>query len=169
VVPPDKKALSERIVCAARLHKVSISVAESCTGGLMSSAITDIPGASEVYLGGVVAYSDVAKSRILGVSQQLLRTDGAVSARVAEAMAVGVMGVFESRVGVAITGIAGPGGATRGKSVGLVWIAIASHRQSLTPTRSECQNFGNDRHVIRAASVIRALEVLLDEIESFED
>jgi len=165
----NQNALSEQIVRAATLHNVSMAVAESCTGGLVCSAITDIPGASEVFLGGVVAYSNAAKSGILGVCPELLRADGAVSARVAEAMAIGVMSVFESKVGVAITGIAGPGGATRDKPVGLVWIAIASRSESVIHVRSECQNFGKERHVIRAASVEHALDVLFGEIVSFKD
>jgi len=103
----------------------TLAVAESCTGGLLAGAITAIPGSSDYFLGGVVAYHNAAKTGALGVPPRLIDSHGAVSAQVAEAMADGVLERFSADVSIATTGIAGPGGGSRGKPVGTVWVAVA--------------------------------------------
>ncbi len=106
-------------------RRVTLGVAESCTGGLVAATITDVPGSSQYFLGGVVSYANEVKTTVLGVPEQLLAAHGAVSAEVALAMARGVRSLLGSDVGLGITGIAGPGGATPTKPVGLVFIAVA--------------------------------------------
>ena len=103
----------------------TLSVAESCTGGLLAGAITSVPGSSEYFLGGVVAYHNAVKTRSLGVPARLIESHGAVSAEVAAAMAVGALRRFSADVSIATTGVAGPGGGSRGKPVGTVWVAVA--------------------------------------------
>ena len=105
---------------------MTVATAESCTGGLIAERITDVPGSSAYYLGGVVAYSNEAKAALLGVPRDLLEREGAVSEPVVRAMAEGVRARFGSDFGVATSGISGPGGGTETKPVGLVWIALAS-------------------------------------------
>lgn len=103
----------------------TIALAESCTGGLLAARLTDPPGASRYVLGGIVAYANEVKMRELGVERELLERHGAVSAEVARAMAQGVLERLQAGVGVAITGIAGPGGGSAEKPVGLVWLSVA--------------------------------------------
>jgi nicotinamide-nucleotide amidase len=109
-----------------REHGLTLATAESCTGGLIAERITDVPGSSAYFLGGVVAYSNAAKSSQLGVSESVLERDGAVSEAVVRAMAEGVRSRFGSDFGVATSGISGPNGGTPDKPVGLVWIALSS-------------------------------------------
>jgi nicotinamide-nucleotide amidase len=108
-----------------RERSLSLAVAESCTGGLVAERITEIPGASDYFRGGVVAYADAAKQELLGVPRDLLERHGAVSDPVARAMAEGARRRLGADLGVATTGISGPGGATPGKPVGLVHVALA--------------------------------------------
>ena len=113
----------------------TIAVAESCTGGLLGARLTDRPGSSEVVLGGLIVYSDKAKVALAGVDAQLIARAGAVSKEVAAALADGARAALGADVGVGVTGIAGPGGATEGKPVGLVWLSV-SHRDGRSVTRS---------------------------------
>jgi PncC family amidohydrolase len=110
-------------VCIGR--GLTVAIAESCTGGLVADAITDVPGSSGYFVGGVVAYADDAKARLLGVSTDVLAAHGAVSAQVARAMAEGVRERFGSAVAASVTGIAGPDGGTDAKPVGLTYVAVA--------------------------------------------
>lgn len=110
-------------VCIGR--GLTVAVAESCTGGLVADAITDVPGSSAYFVGGVVAYADDAKARLLGVPGEVLAAHGAVSAQVARAMAEGVRERFGSSVAASVTGIAGPDGGTDAKPVGLTYVAVA--------------------------------------------
>jgi PncC family amidohydrolase len=110
-------------VCIGR--GLTVAVAESCTGGLVADAITDVPGSSGYFVGGVVAYADDAKARLLGVSTDVLAAHGAVSAQVARAMAEGVRERFGSAIAASVTGIAGPDGGTDAKPVGLTYVAVA--------------------------------------------
>ena len=102
-----------------------MAVAESCTGGLLAMRITEVPGASEYFLGGIVSYANPAKERLLGVPGEVLARHGAVSEECARAMALGARAAFGADYALAITGIAGPGGATPEKPVGLAYIALA--------------------------------------------
>lgn len=108
-----------------RKNGLKITFAESCTGGLLSKLITDIAGSSEVYDGGVVSYANDIKIRLLGVEESIIKNYGAVSAECAEAMANGVKALFNADIAVSVTGIAGPGGGSAEKPVGLVYVAIA--------------------------------------------
>jgi nicotinamide-nucleotide amidase len=135
----------------------TIAVAESCTGGWLGQALTSVPGASSIFLGGIIAYADAVKRSLLGVSKELLAGHGAVSRPVAVAMAEGVRRRFRSDIGIAITGIAGPGGGSRAKPVGLVWISLATPIQ----TRAWRYRFSGSRADVRRAAVLAALRHLL--------
>ena len=121
----DLESLSERVLAACRSARLRLAVAESCTGGLVLASLTAIPGASDVVERGFVTYSNEAKSEMLGVPGALIETHGAVSEPVARAMAEGALRHSPADVGIGVTGIAGPGGATVEKPVGLVHIAAA--------------------------------------------
>jgi nicotinamide-nucleotide amidase len=119
----------------------TVAVVESCTGGLLASRLTDIPGSSNYFMQGVVAYSNKAKHEVVGVPQELLEKHGAVSRAVAEALAEGIRGKAKTTFGLAVTGIAGPGGATAQKPVGLVYIACAEEGATVV----EEHRFADDR------------------------
>ncbi|MHB1262478.1 MAG: CinA family protein [Thermoplasmatota archaeon] len=152
----------------ARLERdgLKVAVAESCTGGLLGARITDAPGASKAFLGGVIAYSNDAKADRLNVDRGLFADGhGAVSAAVAEAMARGVLEKFGADVALAVSGIAGPGGGTPEKPVGLVWLAAVGPKDLLSVHRLKCDG---DRAAVRQQAVIEALRLLernLDEAE----
>ena len=120
------RALSRSLLDLCRMRKLTVATAESCTGGLVAAALTDIPGSSDVIDRGFVTYSNDAKHQMLGVDTATLETFGAVSKETATAMAVGALEHADTDLAVAITGIAGPGGATPGKPVGLVHFAVAA-------------------------------------------
>jgi nicotinamide-nucleotide amidase len=138
------------------LKEFTISTAESCTGGLLAERITQIPGSSDYFAGSIVSYSNDAKIRLLGVSDRLLDTFGAVSGEVAEAMARAVKNQFGTTIGVSITGTAGPGGGTDSVPVGTVYIGLAddvltSNRRLVLP---------GDRHLVRWRCSTAALEMV---------
>lgn len=133
-------------------------MAESCTGGLLASRITDIPGASDYFLGGVVAYENVVKERLLGVSAETLSRYGAVSEKTALEMAQGCQRIFGSDLSVAITGIAGPGGGTPEKPVGTVFVAVATSKG----LRSVRLQLSGERIQNKAQSVDAALKLCLE-------
>ncbi len=108
--------------------KLTVSVCESCTGGMLGKIITQAPGSSKYFLGGIIAYSDDIKRKLIGIKPELLKKHGAVSLEVARKMARGVRRVFKSDIGIGITGIAGPSGGTRKKPVGLVYISLSCKR-----------------------------------------
>ncbi len=149
--------LAERVLAACRKSGLRLATAESCTGGMVAAALTDIPGSSDVVERGFVSYSNAAKTGLLGVPAPLLAQFGAVSAETAEAMAAGALAHAPVELAIAITGIAGPGGATPGKPVGLVYLGIARQGH---PTRTERHVFPGDRAAIRQAATRRALELL---------
>lgn len=149
--------LAGRLGAALSSTRRTLAAAESCTGGLFSAAVTDVPGASAWFLGGVVAYSNASKARDLGVPQALIDEAGAVSEDVAAAMAEGVKARFGADIGVGITGIAGPGGATPGKPVGTVCVAVAAGDIRL----SDRFRLPGDRDSVRKETVARALAAVL--------
>ncbi|MDR1651510.1 MAG: nicotinamide-nucleotide amidohydrolase family protein [Synergistaceae bacterium] len=137
--------------------------AESCTGGLLASSVTSIPGVSEVFAGSVVAYSGRAKIERLSVAPETLEKHGSVSGQCAAEMAWGALGLFGSLMAVSVTGIAGPGGGTDEKPVGTVWFAIA-HRSGRVRLKRGYYP-GNSRQGVRIRSVKSALRLLLDGLE----
>jgi len=136
----------------------TLAVAESCTGGGLGAALTAIPGASTVFVGGVVAYANSVKAGLLGVSVSVLETRGAVSSETAAAMATGVKKLLGADWGVAITGIAGPGGGDPDRPVGTVWIGASGPEPG--STRCARHLFTGDRESVRSSSVRAALELL---------
>jgi len=140
-----------------RQAKLRIVTAESCTGGMVAARLTDIAGASDVVERGFVTYSNEAKTEMLSVPTAMLQHYGAVSAQVARSMAEGALSHARADVAIAITGIAGPGGATPGKPVGLVYLALARRGMETTVER---QQFAGDRQAVREAATVRALELL---------
>jgi nicotinamide-nucleotide amidase len=146
------------LLAALEARGQTLATAESCTGGLIAAALTAIAGSSAVVMAGFVTYSNAAKMRMLGVRAETLAAHGAVSAPVAREMAEGALARAEVDVALSCTGIAGPGGATPGKPVGLVFIGCA--RRGAT-TRVERHVFPGDRTAVRAATVAAALRLAM--------
>ena len=157
--PDDIQMLASAVLDAARRRGLSLATAESCTGGLVAGALTAIAGSSDVVLGGVISYANRIKTGLLGVDEAVLETHGAVSRPVAIAMAQGALEALGADLSVSITGVAGPGGGTAAKPIGLVHFATAL-KGARTVTREE--RFGDiGREPIRLVSVKTALEMLL--------
>ena len=142
----------------AALKGKTLVTAESCTGGGIGAALTAVPGSSEVYMGGIISYTDWVKNRFLGVDQALLDRKGAVSAAVAEAMAEGAAKSLDADVAVSVTGLAGPGGDDRGNPVGTVYIGYSC--ENLTCSRKYL--FDGDRESVRSQAVEAALRLILE-------
>ena len=153
--------LAEQLVRAARGKGLWLATAESCTGGLVSGALTSVPGASEVFLGGVVSYAVRVKREVLGVPEEVLESAGPVSAECAAAMAEGARRRLGADVAVSVTGVAGPGGGTAEKPVGLVWFGLAA----AGGTRTERRVFGGGRNEVRRQAVGFALELMFGAVE----
>ena len=153
----EVEAAAQRTLEALRGHGVMAATAESCTGGLIAGALTEIAGSSDVVDRGFVTYSNAAKVAMLGVSPALIERDGAVSAAVAAAMAEGALARSDAGVVVAVTGVAGPGGGSAEKPVGTVWFGLAATGQ---PTRTERVVFPGDRSAVRRGTVLHALRLL---------
>ena len=126
----ENESLEEVVLYLYSLRKKTLAVAESCTGGLIGHLLTSIPGSSEYFRGGIIAYSNEAKTDILGLQEGMIRRCGAVSADTAKEMAISVARVLKADVGLSVTGVAGPGGGTEEKPVGLVYMGIASEGKS---------------------------------------
>ena len=156
-------ALAAQVLRACEARGWMLATAESCTGGMVAAALTDIPGSSTVVERGFVTYSNAAKAECLGVPVSLIETHGAVSEPVARAMATGALAHSPADLAVAVTGIAGPGGGSAQKPEGLVHFACARRGGATTHARIEFGAVGRDR--VRAASVQQALEMLLSAAE----
>ncbi len=154
------QSLIEKVVTSLRARGETVSFAESCTGGLLSSLLTAQSGVSDVYIGSVVAYSNKVKENLLGVSPTQLRSMGAVSLPVARAMATGVRERMGTTWALSITGIAGPGGGTVTKPVGTVCIGVAGPGID----KADQVHFAGSRSVIQLASAEQALRVLLRQL-----
>jgi nicotinamide-nucleotide amidase len=159
VFSTDEATLEEVVGMLLSQKKLTIAVAESCTGGLVSNRITNVPGSSNYFERGVVSYSNESKTEILGVPKELIESVGAVSAEVVEAMAEGIRRLARSDIGFAISGIAGPGGGTEAKPVGTVFIGV-SHREGVSSRRFQ---FKGTREEIKLISS----ETALDQIRKF--
>ncbi len=143
-------------------HKM-LATAESCTGGMVAAALTSIAGSSAVVERGFVTYSNAAKSELLGVDPELINRHGAVSSEVAAAMAKGVLAHSHAAIAVSVTGIAGPGGGSVEKPVGLVWFGLSGNGETVT----EHHVFSGNRAEIRHRSTERALQLLLSGLSRF--
>jgi len=150
-------ALAEAVLAACRSRGWHLATAESCTGGLVAAALTAIPGASEVVERGFLTYSNKAKIELLGVPRETIAEHGAISAETAAAMARGAVARAGVDLAVSVTGIAGPGGGTPQKPVGLVYIGVASREGG---ARVERRVFAGDRAEIRRAALVAALQML---------
>lgn len=146
------------LAAALRSRGWRLATAESCTGGLIAGACTDLSGSSNWFERGFVSYSNAAKTELLGVDAGLIAQHGAVSEPVARAMAAGALAHSQAQVAVAVTGVAGPTGGTPDKPVGLVWFGLALPGRVLT----EKMNFPGDRAAVRAATVRHALQRLVE-------
>jgi nicotinamide-nucleotide amidase len=161
-MPSALVALAERLqgICLGR--GISVALAESCTGGLVASTITEVAGSSGYFLGGVVAYSNDAKTALLAVTPATLEGHGAVSAQVAKAMAAGAQARFGSAMAASVTGVAGPDGGTPDKPVGLTYVGLA--RGPAVEVRRFA--FAGDRAANREAAARAALEWLIEAAEA---
>ena len=158
MIDADTLAQAEVLLAACRAAGLRVATAESCTGGLIAATLTAIAGSSDVVDRGFVTYSNEAKTEMLGVPAELIARVGAVSEPVAKTMAEGALARSPAGVAVSVTGIAGPGGGSADKPVGLVWFGLA-RRGAATTTHSDV--FPGDRAEVRAATVRRALGLLL--------
>jgi nicotinamide-nucleotide amidase len=147
--------VAELVLDLCRERGFRLATAESCTGGLVAARLSDVPGASDVLAGGIVSYANDVKIAELGVPEELIAERGAVSAEVAEAMAAGVCERLGVEVGIAVTGVAGPGGGTPEKPVGLVYFHVS------TPDGDEARSFSlpGDRATIRSRATVSALHL----------
>ena len=152
--------IEEDIGRALREHGWSLAVAESCTGGLLGERITRVSGSSAYFLGGVIAYSNAVKTGILGVDEAVLAREGAVSEAVVRQMAQGVRVQLGADVGIGITGVAGPGGGTAQKPVGLVYIGLSAPGIDVVAGPV----FTGDREAVRRQAVDTALKMVLDKL-----
>jgi nicotinamide-nucleotide amidase len=163
LIPPELLHDAATLLDQCRTRRLLLATAESCTGGLIAAALTAIPGSSDVVERGFVTYSNEAKTDLVGVPPNLIAEHGAVSEPVARAMAEGAVTHSRADIAVSVTGVAGPGGGSATKPVGLVWFGLARRGR---PTVTEHNILPGDRTAIRAASVERAIALIRAAIES---
>jgi len=156
----ELKHLAARVGRRLLETRRDVATAESCTGGWIAKAFTDVAGSSQWFIEGFVTYSNESKVRRLGVPRAVLKKSGAVSEAAARAMAIGALKRANAQVAVAVTGIAGPGGAAPGKPVGTVWLAWAMRRGSAIRVGVQLRHFRGDRESVRRKTVRAALEGL---------
>ena len=156
--PPDILQSASRVIEALRTKSRKVTTAESCTGGLVAAAITSIAGSSDVFEYGFVTYADMAKADMIGVDAALIKRHGAVSVEVAQAMAEGALATAAADLALSITGIAGPGGGSPAKPVGLVFVGCAVRGAATLVQRYEFGDIGRDE--VRLASVRAGLKLL---------
>jgi nicotinamide-nucleotide amidase len=158
----DDRTIAEIVLDLCRVRGLTLATAESCTGGMVAARLTSVPGSSDVFVGGVVAYANTVKASELGVAQELLEQHGAVSAETAAAMAHGVRARLGVDIGVAVTGVAGPGGGTEEKPVGLVFV------HAVGPDGEEARRteLPGDREMIRGRATAASLHLVRRLLES---
>lgn len=161
-MPAALVALAERLQRVCIDGGITVALAESCTGGLVASTITEVPGASAYFLGAVVSYSNASKEAFLDVPAHVLAAHGAVSAQVALAMSTGARARFGASLAASVTGIAGPDGGSEAKPVGLMYVGIADERESDVRRLT----FAGDRAKNREAATQTVLEWLLERAEA---
>ena len=155
------KTLEQQVIAALKAHGLTLATAESCTGGLTAKRLTDVPGASAVFLGGVVSYTNGVKERVLGVPHETLAEHSAVSGPTARAMAEGVRRLTGAECGVSVTGVAGPDRDDRGHEVGTVYIALSEGNG----TDVRLLHLYGDRGAIRAAAADEMFRLLLTHLQ----
>lgn len=160
------RKLAEALVAELTESGKAVATAESCTGGWVAKAITDVAGSSAVFGYGIVSYSNGAKESIIGVQNQTLEERGSVSAAVVEEMAKGTLHLSGADIAVAVSGVAGPGGGTKEKPVGMVWFGWAVRDGANALVDTSCEHFTGDRELVREASVAYALQGVRERIES---
>lgn len=161
-LPDSLIADAEALLATLRARGMKLATAESCTGGLIAGCLTAIPGSSDVVERGFVTYSNEAKTDLLGVPASVIERHGAVSAQTALAMAEGALARSRADLGIAVTGVAGPGGATAGKPVGLVYLcSTRKGREGLV----ERHQFHGDRHAVRIAAVQASFDLLRRQLD----
>ena len=157
--------LADAVVAELASAGKMVATAESCTGGWIAKAITDVAGSSEIFGYGIVSYSNGAKESLLGVKQATLDEDGAVSAAVVEEMAKNAVKLSGSDIAVAVSGVAGPDGGSDEKPVGTVWFAWAVRDGAAVKVDAQCQHFTGDRDHVRQLTVVHALQGIRERIE----
>lgn len=160
---PSLLEAAEALADRSRAQGLRVAAAESCTGGWLAKCCTDLPGSSDWFECGWVAYGNAAKSRLLGVDPELIRREGAVSRAVVEAMAAGALERARCELSCAVSGVAGPSGGTERAPVGCVWFAFLRAGGAV---RSERRDFSGGRDAVRRASVLHALRRLAEEISA---
>jgi nicotinamide-nucleotide amidase len=158
------KELAQALVAELRVASKAVATAESCSGGWVAKAITDIPGSSLVFHYGIVSYSNGAKESLLGVKIDTLEQQGAVSEAVVAEMAEGALHLSGADVAVAVSGVAGPDGGSKDKPVGMVWFAWAVRDGSKEKVDTSCMNFDGDRDMVRELTVAHALQGVRERI-----
>lgn len=156
--------LAEALVGELAASGKMVATAESCSGGWVAKAITDVPGSSEIFAYGIVSYSNGAKESLLGVQPETLIDQGSVSETVVEEMALGALNLSGADIAVAVSGIAGPGGGSKEKPVGTVWFAWVVRDGSTVKSESSCQHFTGDRDLVRELTVAHALQGVRERI-----
>ena len=159
---PTVQSLAKTIIERFGAHKMMVATAESCTGGMIAAALTEIAGSSAVVDRGFVTYSNEAKSEMLGVPMAQIVEHGAVSDQIVSAMVSGALAHSKAEIAVAVTGIAGPSGGSDEKPVGLVYIAAQRRNKEVVVSRELFGDIGRDE--VREKTVIKALQMLLDQL-----
>jgi nicotinamide-nucleotide amidase len=159
------KNLATVLVSELAVAGKSVATAESCTGGWVAKAITDVPGSSASFGYGIVCYSNGAKESLLGVQNQTLIDNGSVSEAVVREMAEGALNLSGAHIGVAVSGVAGPDGGNDKKPVGTVWFAWAVRDGTKVRLDASTQHFDGDRELVRELTVVHALQGVLDRLD----
>jgi len=155
-------ALCQQLAAALQAKQLKLASAESCTGGLIAKTCTDLPGSSNWFEAAIVSYSNVSKTRLLGVDETLISTHGAVSEQIVLAMLQGLFDHIDADIGITVSGIAGPDGGSEDKPVGTVWLSFG--RRGETP-ETRLLHLSGDRAQIRETTLITALKILIEKVK----